>query len=629
MTMATETRRPDSFQGGLFIQMFAALKRLLIGSPLRTAQLAHERLTNPKALAVFSSDALSSVAYATEEILLVLILAGSMALKVSLPIAIGIGILLVIVGFSYRQTIFAYPSGGGSYIVAKENLSVHAGLVAGASLLIDYILTVAVSIASGVAAITSAFPGLQDYRVELCLAAIILVTLANLRGVRESGTIFAVPTYVFVFTVLIMIATGLIRYFTTGLPPAPSAEVAHSTTETLGLWLVLRAFASGCTALTGVEAISNGVQAFKEPASRNAAKTLAWMVGLLLTMFIGISFLANVVHIHPAHGGETVMSQLARVIFGHGWIYYLVQASTALILLLAANTSYADFPRLASLIARDGFLPRQLANRGDRLVFSNGIVILGVLASLLIVYYGGDTHALIPLYAVGVFLSFTLSQSGMVVHWLRERAHDKHWLSHALVNGIGAILTGVVTLVIGATKFTHGAWIIVLLVPIIMMGFLAVRRHYDAVARSLRLEVPAPLRKPKHTVIVPVAGVNRMVAETIAYAMSISDDVRAVHVSIDEETAEKVKAKWDAWNPGIPLKVLASPFRSVTRPLLNYVDQVERREHDDLVTVLVPEFVPRQWWHHLLHNQSALVLRTALKFRPHTVVVNVPYHLSE
>lgn len=610
--------------------MFAALKRLLIGSPLRTSQLAHERLTNTKALAVFSSDALSSVAYATEEILLVLILAGSMALKTSLPIVMGIAVLLVIVAFSYRQTIFAYPSGGGSYIVAKENLSVTAGLVAGASLLIDYILTVAVSIAAGVSAITSALPNLQEYRVEMCLAAIVLITLANLRGVKESGTIFAAPTYVFVFTVLAMIVVGLVRYFTTGLPPAPSIGEAHGVTETFGLWLVMRAFSSGCTALTGVEAISNGVQAFREPVSKNAAKTLGWMVGLLLTMFLGISFLANAVHVHPVHGGETVLSQLAKVIFGHGILYYLVQAATALILLLAANTSYADFPRLASLIAHDGFLPRQLANRGDRLVFSNGIVVLGVLSAVLIIYYGGDTHALIPLYAVGVFLSFTLSQSGMVVHWFRERATNRHWLSLSVVNGIGAILTGIVTVVIGATKFTHGAWIIVLLVPLIMMGFLAVRRHYDAVARNLRLEPEAlSLHKPKHTVVVPVAGVNRMVAQTIAYAKSISDDVQAVHISIDPEYAEKIKAKWESWNPGIPLKVVPSPFRSVVRPILNYVDQVERKEKDDLVTVLVPEFVPSKWWHNLLHNQSALVLRTALRFRPNTVVVNVPYHLEE
>lgn len=627
--MATAARRTDKFQGGLSIQMFAALKRLLIGSPLRTEQLAHERLTNTKALAVFSSDALSSVAYATEEILLVLILAGSLALKTSLPIALGIAVLLVIVGFSYRQTIFAYPSGGGSYIVAKENLSISAGLVAGASLLIDYVLTVAVSIAAGTAAIVSAFPHLDQYRIEICLAAIVLITLANLRGVRESGSIFAVPTYVFVVTVLVMIAVGLFRYVTTGLPPAPSAELTHPATETFGLWLILRAFSSGCTALTGVEAISNGVQAFKEPVSRNAAKTLASMVALLLTMFIGISFLANAVHIHPEHGGETVLSQLTRVIFGHGLLYYLVQAATALILLLAANTSYADFPRLASLIARDGFLPRQLANRGDRLVFSNGIVVLGVLSALLVIYYGGDTHALIPLYAVGVFLSFTLSQTGMVMHWMRERVSDRHWRSHALINGIGAILTGIVTIVIGATKFTHGAWIIVLLVPVIMLGFMAVRRHYDAVARSLRMEVMEPLRTPKHTIVVPIAGVNRMVAHTIAYAKSISDDVRAVHISIDDEVAEKIRAKWRAWNPGVPLRILPSPFRSVVRPLLNYVDQVERKEKDDLVTVLVPEFVPGQWWQNLLHNQSALFLRAALRLRPNTVVVSVPYHLEE
>jgi amino acid transporter len=607
--------------------MVSNLKRVLIGSPLRTEDLAHERLSNAKALAVFSSDALSSVAYATEEILLVLVAAGAGALSLSLPVGIGIAVLLCIVALSYRQTILAYPQGGGSYIVSKENLGTYPSLVAGAALLIDYVLTVAVSISAGVAAITSAVEALAPYRVELCLAAIVLVTLANLRGVRESGSIFAAPTYAFLASIFGLIGVGLFRLVFTGLPPVPPAE-ALPVTQELSLFLILRAFASGCTALTGVEAISDGVQAFREPVSRNASKTLTWMASILLTMFLGITVLTNATGIHPVHGGETVLSQLARAVVGDGWFYYVIQAATALILLLAANTSYADFPRLASFIARDGFLPRQLALRGDRLVFSNGIIVLGLLASALVIHYGGSTHALIPLYAVGVFLSFTLSQSGMVIHWLKEKASDRHWLTKALVNGLGAAITGVVLVVIGATKFTHGAWIIIVLIPVVVLVFRAIRTHYDAVARDLRVGVDEPLKPVRHTIVIPVAGVNKAVALTLSYAMTLSDDVRVVHIATDAEAAEKVKARWAQWNPGVPLIAIASPYRSVMGPLLSYVDKVERRGKHDMVTVMIPEFVPRRWWHHLLHNQSALMLRAALHFRRHTVVVSVPYHLS-
>ena len=607
--------------------MLSSLKRVLIGSPLRTEDLAHERLSNLKALAVFSSDALSSVAYATEEILLVLVAAGTGALGVSLPVGIGIAILLAIVALSYRQTIFAYPHGGGSYLVSKENIGTWAGLTAGSALLIDYVLTVAVSIAAGVAAITSAFEVLAPYRVELCLVAILLVTLANLRGVRESGSIFAAPTYVFLFSMLGLIGVGLYRLIFVGLPPVPPAHVTPVTQE-LGLFLVLRAFASGCTALTGVEAISDGVAAFREPTSKNAAKTLTWMVVILMVMFLGITVLAHATGIVPEPGGETVLSQLSRAVFGQGWFYYVIQASTALILTLAANTSYADFPRLASFIARDGFLPRQLALRGDRLVFSNGIVLLGVLAAALEIHYGGETHALIPLYAVGVFLSFTFSQSGMVMHWVKQKATDKHWLTKAVVNGIGATMTGVVLIVIGATKFIHGAWIIIVLIPVVVLMFKMIRSHYDEVAASLRMTLDEPLPEVKHTIVIPVAGVNKAVAQTIAYAKTLTEDVRVVHVATDAEAAEKVKAKWEQWNPGVDLIVIESPFRSVMGPFLDYVNKVERRHPDDVVTVIIPEFVPRKWWHHLLHNQSALILRTALHFQPHTVVVSVPYHLS-
>jgi amino acid transporter len=607
--------------------MLAQLKRVLIGTPLRTEELAHERLTNFKALAVFSSDALSSVAYATEEILLMLVLAGTGVLRLSLPIGLAIAVLLAMVAISYRQTIFAYPSGGGAYIVAKENLGTMAGLTAGGALLIDYVLTVAVSTAAGIAAVTSAMPALLPYRVELCLVAIFLITVANLRGVRESGTIFAAPTYVFVVSMLALVGIGFFRLLVTGLPPVAPPAAAMPVQQGLTLFLILRAFSSGCTALTGVEAISNGVQAFKEPTSNNAAKTLTAMAAILMTMFLGITYLAFATRIIPAEG-QTVLSQLARAIVGDGWFYYLIQAATALILLLAANTSYADFPRLASLIARDGFMPRQLALRGDRLVFSNGVVLLGVLAGVLVIHYGGDTHNLIPLYAVGVFLSFTLSQAGMVVHWFKERAHDKQWLVHAVVNGLGAFLTFVVFLVIGATKFAHGAWIVVVLIPCVVLVFRAVRSHYDAVAQSLRMDLTEPVRTVKHTIVIPVAGVNRAVAQTLAYAMTLSDDVRVIHISADPEMSARIKAKWDQWNPGVALSVLPSPYRSITRPLMTYLDRLERRSRNDVVTVIIPEFVPRRWWHHLLHNQSALMLRTMLHFRPHTVVVSVPYHLN-
>ncbi|HWI60205.1 MAG TPA: APC family permease [Symbiobacteriaceae bacterium] len=607
--------------------MLAQVKRFLIGTPLRTEELAHERLTNVKALAVFSSDALSSVAYATEEILMALILAGTAGLSISLPIGVGIAALLGIVAISYRQTIFAYPGGGGSYIVAKENLGTYPGLIAGAALLIDYVLTVAVSISAGAAAITSAFPELLPFRVEIVLAAIVLITVANLRGVRESGNIFAVPTYVFVVGIYVLLAVGFFRLFFTGLPPVPVAEAVVAQ-QPLTLFLLLRAFASGCTALTGVEAISNGVQAFKEPVSRNAAKTLTWMAGILMTMFLGITYLAGRLGIHPLPGGETVLSQLARAVAGHSWFYYVIQAATALILFLAANTSYADFPRLASLIARDGFLPRQLSMRGDRLVFSNGIVLLGVLASCLVIYYHGDPHALIPLYAVGVFLSFTLSQAGMVMHWYRERATDSGWLAHALVNGLGAAITFVVLIVIASTKFAHGAWMIVLLIPLIVLGFRAIHAHYVAVASDLRMTPTAAVEPVKHTILVPVAGVNRAVAYALSYAMTLSQDVRAVHVAADPEETERLQARWSEWQPKIKLVVLPSPYRSVVRPLIDYVRRIEGRTRLDVVTVIVPEFVPKRWWHHLLHNQSALLLKAALHFRRRTVVVSVPYHLQ-
>ncbi|HLN61986.1 MAG TPA: APC family permease [Symbiobacteriaceae bacterium] len=604
------------------------IKRLLIGAPLRTEQAAHERLTKTKALATFSSDALSSVAYATEEILLMLVLAGAGALSKALPIALGIVILLIVVAISYRQTIFAYPSGGGSYIVSKDNLGIYPGLVAGAALLIDYILTVAVSISAGVAAITSAFPALTPFTVVMCLFLIAGITVANLRGIRESAAIFSVPTYIFVAIMFIMVAVGLVRLMLGHESAHPSPHAIPPAVQPLTTFLILRAFASGCTALTGVEAISNGVPAFHPPESKNAAITLTWMATILIVLFSGITVLANAYGAVPSHH-ETVVSQVARHIFGNGLLYLLVQASTALILVLAANTSYADFPRLASLIARDGYLPRYLANRGDRLVYSNGVVVLGALAALLVVLFGGSTHHLIPLYAVGVFLSFTLSQLGMVIHWWKLR--EPGWTRNIAINALGAATTFVVLIVITVTKFLLGAWMVITLLPIVVYTFRAIHRHYVHLGRQLRLapecKVPLP-KQVRHRIVVPVSGVNNAVVNTLEYARSLSPDITAVHIAVDPEAGAKVKQRWEEWNKEIPLLVVESPYRSLTGPLIDFIEKLDAEDPYDLITILVPEFVTHRWWHYLLHQQTALLLRTMLMFRKRWVVTGVPYHVE-
>lgn len=605
------------------------LKRLLIGRPLRTEQAVYERLSNVKALATFSSDALSSVAYATEEILLMLVLAGTVALPKALPIAGAIALLLVVVSISYRQTIFAYPGGGGSYIVSKENLGVSPGLVAGSALLIDYVLTVAVSISAGVAAITSAFPDLSPYRVFMCLGLIAVITVANLRGIRESAALFSVPTYAFVILMALVIVVGLIRLFLGFESAHPAPVGVPQAVQPLTLFLILRAFASGCTALTGVEAISNGVPAFRSPESRNAAKTLSWMAGLCIFLFLGITVLAYAYGAVPFHG-ETVVSQVARHVFGNGPFYYLVQAATAMILVLAANTSYADFPRLAGLIARDGYLPRYLANRGDRLVFSNGIVILGILSGLLVLLFGGSTHSLIPLYAVGVFLSFTLSQSGMVVHWWRLR--EAGWKRNIAVNAVGATATLLVLIVITATKFLLGAWMVILLMPIVVVGFRAIHRHYEALGRQLRVSgeiLTVPDRPARHRIIVPISGVNNAVANTLRYARTLSSDITAVHIAVDPEVGEKVRERWERWVPDIPLHVVESPYRALIGPLIAFIEELDEEDPHDLTTILVPEFVTSRWWHYLLHQQTAPILRTQLMFRKRWVVTGVPYHIED
>jgi amino acid transporter len=601
------------------------LKRFVVGAPMPLSQARHERLSKKVALAVFASDALSSTAYATEEILRVLVLAGSAALGLAIWVAVAIALLLIVVAISYQQTIHAYPNGGGSYIVARANLGPTPGLVAAASLMIDYVLTVSVSVAAGVAAITSALPALFPYRVTLGVVCIAVIAFGNLRGVRESGRIFAVPTYLFIFTFGALVLTGLIRWALGDVQPLTETVVHPATT--LSGFLVLRAFASGCTAMTGMEAISNGVPAFKEPEAHNAAVTSRWMAGILAVLFLGLTLLAQAYRVVPVED-ETVVSMLGRALFGRGAFYFLIQAATALILILAANTSFADFPRLASLLSQDRYAPRQFAKRGDRLVFSNGIVILGAFAALLLIVFRGDTHALIPLYAVGVFISFTLSQAGMVRHWYRERGPGWRW--RLLINGTGALLTGVVTLVIAVTKFTHGAWIVVLLVPILVLMFQSVNRHYALVADQLSLEGyggPPPIR---HTVLVPIGDVHRGVVAAVQYAKLLSPEAKAVYVETDPGATRRLEEKWIKWGMGVPLVILTSPYRSVLTPLLEYIDhlQEEQGEIRRVVTVVLPEFIPRRWWQHLLHNQTALLIKGALLFRKDVIVTDVPYHLA-
>jgi amino acid transporter len=663
--------------------VIANLKRMLVGRALRTEQAIHERLTKKTALAVFSSDALSSVAYSTEAILLVLLAAGTAAITYLPFIAIGITILLAILVLSYRQTIHAYPSGGGAYIVAKDNLGTQTGLVAAASLLVDYILTVAVSMSAGVAAITSAAQGtrfsfLHDHRVAMCIFFVVFIALINLRGVRESGAFFAGPTYLFIFSMLALIVVGFIRYWTTHqvmatpakvyFDPSVGAIATHALTGGALLWLLMRAFAAGCTALTGVEAISNGIPAFKQPESKNAATTLTFMAFIMAILILGSGFLAYKLNAHPAPA-ETLLSAIGRHTFGGGFAYYVLQAATAAILVLAANTSFADFPRLASLLAADRFLPRQLASRGDRLVFSNGIVILALLACVLIFIFKGNEQAMLPLYALGVFISFTLSQAGMVVHWRRLRQADEarrkireeaeihrtqsadigaasheaerlqaierdvggNWLVSILINATGAVVSFIVLLVITITKFTHGAWAVILLIPLLVQMFRSIHRHYLDIAVQLSTEGMIPRGSiAKHLVLVPISGIHRGVVFALDYAKSISPgNVTAVYVDLNEEATHKLREKWATWGDGVELVVLQSPYRSLTRPLLRYVERVSRQDDNLMVTVLLPEFVPAKWWHQLLHNQSSLLLKGALLFRKGVIVTSVPYHLEK
>ncbi|MDA8239795.1 MAG: APC family permease [Nitrospiraceae bacterium] len=599
-----------------------SIKSFLIGSPIETIREQHERLNKLAGLAVFSSDALSSVAYGPEEILLALMLGGTALLHFSVPIAIGIVALIAIVATSYFQTIHAYPSGGGAYIVAKENLGTYPGLVAGSALLIDYVLTVAVSISSGIAALTSAFPATRAHTVTMCLIAIVLIMLINLRGVRESGTIFSIPVYIFIGGILLLIAASSVKYLSL---PRPYFEHMHEAGAGIfPIFIILRAFASGCATLTGIEAVSNGVRAFRAPEARNAGITLTWMAVILGVMTIGIAFFADHFHILP-NSNETVLSQLTRTVFAKGAIYYTIQFSTTLILILAANTSFADFPRLSSIMSLDRFLPRQLSNRGDKLVFSNGILILGFLSIFLIVIFRGDTHALIPLYAVGVFTAFTLSQAGMVRHWLAKK--ERGWLKGIVINGIGTVTTAVVLLIIAVEKFTHGAWIVLIAIPGLVYLTTRIHAHYLSVADQLTVCLDKAGAFKHHSVIIPISGIQMAVLNAIKYGKALSDDVAAVYVCLDPVETEKVKAKWDRHCMGVPLVILESPYRSIIEPLLDYLEEVRGEYPDGVITVVLPEFVPSRWWHHLLHNQTALLIKGILLFKKGVVSTSVPYHL--
>jgi amino acid transporter len=604
------------------------LKRLIVGAPIPSHLAHHERFSRLTGLAVLSSDALSSVAYATEEILRVLTIGGVAALGLVTPIGAVIAAVMAVVVFSYRQTIHAYPSGGGAYIVAKENLGRAPSLIAAASLLIDYVLTVSVSIAAGVAAVTSALPSWHFDPVWLALGFVGMLMLGNLRGIRESGRLFSVPTYFFIVSIFFMLAVGAFRYFTGALHEvAASAHPLPPGTTMLPAFVLLTAFSNGCTALTGVEAVSNGVPAFKPPESRNAAQTLMAMAVMAIAMFVGITLLAHAYGVVPTED-ETVVSQIARATFGgRGLAYYMVQAGTMAILVLAANTAYADFPRLSSILARDRFLPRQFMNQGDRLAFSNGIVILSVLASVLLVIFGGDTHALLPLYMIGVFVSFTLSQAGMVVHWKTLRGRG--WRTSAAISGFGAVVTGIVLGIVAVTKSAEGAWIIIVMIPILVALFVITRRHYDHVASELTLRDWQPEEPGGHLVLVPIGGIQRAVVQALRYARTLSADVRAIYVEIDPAATAALQQQWQEWGKGVELVVLRSPYRSLMEPLLDYIEAAQRSDPDGFVTVILPEFVPQRLWQHLLHNQHALLIKGALLFKPNVVVTSVPFHLGQ
>ena len=627
-----ESDRP----AGLFARIYRVLKRIIIGRPLETAQEVYERLNKIKALAVFGSDAISSSAYATEAALVILMAAGNDALHISFYAAIAIVVLLSIVAFSYRQTVYAYPQGGGSYIVGRENLGVLPGLIAAAALMIDYVLTVSVSISAGSAAVTSAIiasgssfgqglPEILNLNVILSLIFIALITVGNLRGIRESGTLFSIPTYLFIISLSAMLIVGLFKVFTGTLEPASPPQVLQ-VAQPLGLWLILRSFSAGAVAMSGTEAISNGVPSFQKPESRNAARTLIIMAAVLGVFFLGVSYLAT--HMGLVPGKETIVSQIAHAVFGVNAFYVIFQVATMGVLVIAANTAFAGFPRLASVMAYDHYMPHQFTDRGDRLAFSTGIIALGAVAALLVVVFKGNVNNLIHLYAVGVFLAFCLPNSGMVVHWWKKRSHG--WKLNIIINGIGAVVTAGILIIVVVTKFMFGAWIVVLLIPILVSIFLMIRRHYENVGKQLRI-VPEqlPSMKIDQVVIVPIEDINYASLRAIAFARTIASDAIMLHVSTDPESAEKVKQRVSTYASDLKLVVVESPFRSFVRPLLAYVKAIHSQRPDAFVTIILPEFITAHWWERYLHERSALRLHKAFERHPNIAVVMVPYLLEK
>lgn len=629
-----------------------SLRRLLIGNPLSTERAHEARLPIWLALPIFASDALSSTAYATEEIMAALLQAGAYTVNgfftFSLTpwLSLGIVALLAIVITSYRQTLFAYPGGGAAYVVARDNLGVLPAQAAGAALLMDYILTVAVSVSAGMAAITSLLHAfgtdIYQYTVPLCLVAVVFLAIMNLRGMKESGFAFALPTYVFMGIMFTLLAIGAYRVLSGTLLPVHDMETLNSARvalhggdhavdalRPLGLFLVLQAFASGCTALTGVETISAGITAFKEPVAKNAAKTMLFMAMILGVLFLGLSFLAVQVKALPPNTfgyEETVVSQIGRAVFGRTPLYLILQIATCTILILAANAAFAGFPRLSAVQAQDGYLPRQLANVGDKLVFNNGILLLAFFSGLLIILFSGSVHALIPLYAVGVFMSFTLSQAGMVKRFLTQRPSGWRW--RAVISAIGATCTCIVMFVFAIVKFVAGAWIVVVVIPILVALFLRIKKHYNSVAKQLSLEGYRPRQGLRHHVLVLVPDIHRGVIPALQYARSLSDEAKAIHISIDPRREERLRRRWTQYSRGIPLAVLPSPYRSLADPVIEYVDRLQSMEPNSIITIVVPEFVPTGWWPKLLHGQAALMLNLRLHFKPGVVVIGVPYHIE-
>lgn len=605
----------------------AMLKRILIGQPMETAKLSEEKLPKWKALAVFSSDALSSVAYATEEILIVLSLLSVSAFFYSIPISLTILGLLLIVTISYRHIIYSFPAGGGAYVVAREYVGTNISLIAGSALMIDYVLTVAVSISSGVAALVSAFPALLQWRVELAISFIIILMILNLRGIRESATVFAYPTYVFIFSVLILLVFGGIHLLTNGWMGyvQNSDPTTLKQTSTAGLiYILARAFSSGCSAMTGVEAISNGVPSFRPNSPKNAATTLIWMSLLLGTMFLGITFLSAGLGIAPIEN-KTVISQIASSVFGNGLVYFFFQIVTMLILVLAANTSFAGFPQLVSIIAKDGYLPRSLAARGDRLVFSNGIILLSLLASLLVIIFSGDTHALIPLYAVGVFLSFTIGQYGLV----KKLWAEKHRFWEIAAIALGTFTTAVVTIITAVAKFTSGAWLVIITIPILVCVYKKINEHYINLGEQLQLDKRLETGLPPTRVIIPISGISKTVDHSIVYAKAIATDITAFTVVFNREQEQILREHWEKWYPEIKLDVIYSPYRTILEPLLSYLNKPENHPKGTFITILMPQFITKKWWHVLLHNQTAVFLRFYLIWKKDIVVATLPFHLKE